>query len=80
MSNYAAICRSLAPSRTSPQLSPHHHHDFTLSLVVGVNITRAPNLALDGSDIWLVIKMLGCDWLSRVMLSFHWPGLSMLSK
>ena len=34
---------------------------LALSLVVGVNITRAPNLPLDGSDIWLVIKMLSSD-------------------
>ena len=74
-------CRSLAPQ---PHLTPNYHLTITLtlalSLVVGVNITRAPNLPLDGSNIWLVIKMLGSDWLSRVLPPFHWLDLSMLSK
>ena len=70
-------CLTMLPYvEASPPAAPHPNDHLTitltlaLSLVVGVNITRAPNLALDGSDIWLVIKMLGSDWLSRGMPPF----------
>ena len=70
----------------SPPAAPHPNYHLTttltlaLSLVLGIDITRAPNLPLDGSDIWLVIKMLGSDWLSRGMLPCRWLGLSMFKR
>ena len=60
-------CLTIPYVEASPPAAPHPNYHLTitltlaLSLVLGVNITRAPNLPLDGSDIWLVIKMLSSD-------------------